>query len=178
MTRAHRSILPKHVTIPNWDAYQVRIVRGGREYSASFAWSKQGERPALAEAVKWRDAKLAELAAEKAKRAFLKPPVTKRNKSKQSWDRVGITRSYRKIERWQYLRFSVGWTDRFGKHHLKTFSVGNVKTITPEDERHAAETAEAFRAEWEFCRAVGRVFDPLRYHDWKTRRLYPFQPDK
>src|ERR1035437_8964748 len=63
MYRPNR-LLPIYITIPNWSAYQVRIVRDGVEHSESFSWKKfAGEMAALAEAIKWRDAKLAELGA-------------------------------------------------------------------------------------------------------------------
>lgn len=160
--------LPAHITIPNWDGYQVRIVREGQEYSASFAWSNGGKRAALAEAVRWRDTMLAALpVAGNVKGQYRDQPLS----NKRSWSRVGVTRyvsiDRRRAGRPVYLRFGVNWTDENGRRRVTSFWVGNVETISPADERYAATVAEAFRADWEFCRTTGRPFDPSKYRSWK-----------
>lgn len=171
--------LPAHVTIPNWSGYQVRIVRDGHEYSASFAWSVDGGREkALSDAVCWRDKLLAALpAAGNAKGAFREKPLA----HKTSWGRVGITRyvsaDNRRTGRPLYLRFGVNWIDHEEKRRTKSFQVGRVGEFDWAFELHAANTAEAFRTEWEFCRASGLLFDDARYRAWRDTTLYPFYPE-
>lgn len=178
LTYKQNRSLPAHITIPNWDAYQVRIVRNGREYSASFSWNMYGtEKAALAHAVKWRDTILAALPPSGNERGQFR---TKPLSHKQSWGRVGITRyitaDARKAGRPEYLRFGVNWVDSAERRRTKSFQVGRVGEIEWELELHAANTAEAFRTEWEFCQATGRPFDDEKYREWRERRLYPFLP--
>ena len=171
--------LPAHVTIPNWDAYQVRIVRDGHEYSASFAWSLYGGKSkALSEATRWRDKMLAALPpAGNVKGAFRTQPLS----NKWTWGRVGVTRyvsaDARKNGRPEYLRFGVNWIDEDGKRRTKSFQVGRLGEFDWQIELHAANTAEAFRTEWEYRRAKGRPFDESRYAAWRGTRLYPFDPE-
>lgn len=171
--------LPAHITCPNWDAYQVRIVREGQELSASFSWNLYGgKRKALQEAVRWRDTQLAGLPpAGNAKGEFRQTPLV----HKRSWGRVGVTRyvsaDARKPGKPLYLRFGVNWVDATGKPRTKSFQVGRVEDISDADETHAANTAEAFRAEWEFCRRTGRQFDDTKFRNWREARLYPFEGD-
>lgn len=76
-----------------------------------------------------------------------------------------------------YLRFGVNWTDASGKRRTKSFQAGRLENVSAAEEIHAANTAEAFRSEWEFCQLTGKAFDEFRYRDWRQKRLYPFEPD-
>lgn len=169
--------LPDQITIPNWNAYQVRIVRNGHEYSASFSWSHYGgTRKALSAAVKWRDSMMIGLPpAGNATGGFRQSPLS----HKSTWGRVGVTCythvDKRKAGHPEYLRFGVNWTDATGKRRTKSFQAGPLETLTPADKLHAANTANAFRTEWEHCQSTGTLFDPARYADWRQQRLYPFR---
>lgn len=171
--------LPSNITIPSYDAYQVRIVRDGHEYSATFAWSRYGSQDqALSEAVAWREAMLAKLPpAAISLGSFRHTP----QKNKRSYNRVGISRyigvDRRKLGAPGYLRFAVNWVDGTGKPRVTSFQVGKVGSFTWEDELHAACTAEAFRTHWEYCQAMKLFFDPSRYEGWKSNQKYPFNPE-
>lgn len=171
--------LPAHITIPNWSAYQVRIVRDGQEYSASFGWNEAGPQKALSEAVAWRDKMLESLPdAGNEEGQFRSMPL----RHKFSWSRVGVTRyvskDYRKPGHPEYLRFGVNWTDSEGRRRITSFQVGRLGVVSEADERHAANTAEAFRAEWEFCTKNGFPFEAFIYKKWKDEILYPFSPER
>jgi len=88
--------LPDNISIPGYDAYQVRIVRGEHEYSATFACSRLGSKDlALQAAVSWRDMMLAKLPpAGNGHGGFRTSPMP----NKRSLGRVGVTR-YEKIDR-------------------------------------------------------------------------------
>ncbi|MNG33630.1 hypothetical protein D3C84_1199260 [compost metagenome] len=49
-------------------------------------------------------------------------------------------------------------------------------TITEADERHAYQSAVAFREHWEHCRDTQTPFDPRPYKHWRTVTCYPFVP--
>lgn len=170
--------LPSNITIPTFDAYQVRIVRDGHEYSATFAWSRYGSKAsALEEAVMWRDAMLARLPhAATSLGSFRCAP----QKNKRSYNRVGISRyvgvDRRKLGSPGYLRFAVNWLDDTAKPRVTSFQVGKVGTFGWEAELHAASTAEAFRTHWEYSRTTGQPFDLERYEGWRTKQCYPFAP--
>lgn len=171
--------LPSNITIPAFDAYQVRIVRDGREYSATFAWSRYGStEEALSEAVAWRDALLAKLpSAATTLGSYRSTP----QKNKRSYNRVGVSRyigvDRRKTGAPGYLRFAVNWVDETGQSRVSSFQVGKVGAFTWEDELHAACTAEAFRTQWEFSSATGQAFDPSSYRGWRKKQCYPFHPE-
>lgn len=171
--------LPSNITIPAFDAYQVRIVRDGHEYSATFAWARYGSKDrALSEAVAWRDRMLAKLPpAATTIGSFRVTP----QKNKRSYNRVGISRyigvDRRKLGAPGYLRFAVNWVDGTGHSRVTSFQVGKVGAFSWEDELHAACTAEAFRTQWEFSRATGQSFDPASYEGWRHKQCYPFNPD-
>lgn len=174
--RAKRG-LPKHITIPNFDGYQVRVVRDGVEHSKSFPWSAGGKAMALLDAVAWRDRLLSTLPeAGNAKGGYRSKPLS----HKTSWDRVGVVRTVgcdrRRSLTVQYVRFSVSWVDATGRARVKTFQAGRADSITQADEVHTSLTAEAFRSEWEFCQRNGERFEPWRYDSWRKDRLYPFDP--
>lgn len=167
--------LPDNITINNFGAYQVRIRRGETEYLASFSESAYGGKDeALAAAVSWRDKMLACLPpATNGKGSFRRAPMA----HKQSFGRVGITRyvkrDHRRTGSPEYLVFGVNWTDSEGYPRVKQFQAGRIGVLSWKDELHAAQTALAFRTEWEFCRDHKVPFDPERYRDW-TVPLYPF----
>lgn len=170
--------LPEHITIPGYDAYQVRIVRGYCEYSATFAWSRFASRQlALQAAVNWRDQLLAQLpAAGNGRGGFRASPMA----NKRSFGRVGISRfmktDHRRLGCPVYLVYGVNWTDSDGTPRVKQFQVGRAGTFEWDHELHAALTAEAFRTEWEFSISTGQAFESERYHDWAEAVLYPFLP--
>lgn len=171
-------VLPDNITVPSHEAYQVRIVREGHEYSATFAWSRfETREDALQAAVNWRDKILKQLPEPANGRGgFRTSPMP----NKRSFGRVGITR-YLKIDRRRagcpkYLVYGVNWTDRDGRARVRQFQVGRVGTFEWDQELHASLTAEAFRTEWEFCRSTGQVFEPDRYAGWAETELYPFLP--
>lgn len=170
--------LPENITIPGYEAYQVRIVRGGHEYSATFGWSRFGSNElALQAAVNWRDMMLARLPkAENGRGSFRSSPMA----HKLSFGRVGITR-YEKKDRRRvgcpvYLVYGVNWTDAEGNKRVKQFQVGRIGAFEWHQELHASLTAEAFRTEWEFCRSTGQAFEADRYTRWTEVELYPFLP--
>ncbi|CAI9912178.1 AP2/ERF domain-containing protein (plasmid) [Pseudomonas aeruginosa] len=171
-------LLPEYITIPGYDAYQVRIVRGAHGFSATFAWSRfSSQKIALQAAVEWRDLMLAKLpSAGNGRGGFRTSPMP----NKHSFGRVGITR-YAKVDRRRlgspvYLVYGVNWTDSDGGKRVKQFQVGRIGTFEWHQELHASLTAEAFRTEWEFCRSTGQVFEPDRYDGWSEEDLYPFLP--
>lgn len=168
--------LPANITIPAFDAYQVRIVRDGHEYSATFAWSRyESKGCALNAAIAWRDGLLAKLpSAATTLGSYRSTPQS----NKRSYNRVGISRyigvDRRKLGSPGYLRFAVNWVDGTGRSRVTSFQVGKVGAFSWEDELHAACTAEAFRTEWEFSRATGQSFDPTSYEGWRNKQCYPF----
>ncbi|WP_326430443.1 hypothetical protein VQ574_21085 (plasmid) [Stutzerimonas frequens] len=173
-----RRLLPDNISIPGYEAYQVRIVRCNHEYSATFAWSRYGSKEqALEAAVLWRDMMLKQLpTAANGRGGFRTAPMP----HKRSCGRAGITR-YQKVDnrrhgRPAYLVFGVNWTDSDGYKRVKQFQVGRIGTYEWQQELHTSLTAEAFRTEWEYCRSTGQIFDPDRYNGWTETELYPFFP--
>lgn len=170
--------LPTNITIPAFEAYQVRIVREGHEYSATFAWSRyESKEQALVSAVAWRDRMLGSLpTAATELGSFRSAP----QKNKRSYNRVGITRYIgvdgRKVGAPGYLRFAVNWLDETGTPRIKSFQVGKVGSFSWTDELHAACTAESFRTHWEYCRSMNVQFDTSCYQNWKEKPCYPFDP--
>ena len=165
--------LPAHITIPNWSAYQIRIVRDGIEHSASFSWAQYaGESGALEAAVEWRDAKLEEL----GQRQILLRDKPLRHK--KSGCPAGITAYFRVDRRReghpQYLTYGVNYIQD-GKARTKSFQVGNIEIISQLDKEHAALSAMAFRDEYVWCRHSGVAFQPNRYNNWRVEKMYPFK---
>lgn len=171
-------LLPDNITIPGYEAYQVRIVRGEHEYSATFAWSRfDSKELALQAALNWRDLLLARLpTAGNGHGGFRTSPMP----NKRSFGRVGITRyektDHRRSGCPRYLVYGVNWTDRDGSKRVKQFQVGRIGAFDWQQELHASLTAEAFRTEWEYCRSTGKEFAPDRYTGWSEMELYPFLP--
>lgn len=172
--------LPEHVTITNFEAYQVRIVRDAHEYSASFSWSRyDNQAHALEAAVDWRNMMLRELPPPgNGKGSFRRKPMA----HKRSMGMVGISRyvhtDRRRIGSPQYLRFGVNWVDSMGKPRIKTFEAGKIADLDWEAELHTALTAEAFRTHWEYCTQTASEFDPGIYAGWRDGCVYPFTPSQ
>lgn len=157
----------KHITQPDAFGFQVRIVRRGKESSRYFSHKLWGGKPkSLTAAMAWRDQMLVALKGSKIR--FLKPP-----KNKKSTGLTGVSRTIkfdrRKDKR--YLCYTVFWVLN-GKSKNKTFQVGNVDTITPDDEIHAFRTARIFRCCYEEAIDNDREFDESPFVGWKKKRLY------
>lgn len=174
------SNLPANITLPYPSAYQVRIVRDGKEISAVFsidAAASDGRERALAAAVEWRDAMLAQLPPpENGRGSYRTIPMP----HKRTFGRVGVTRyvgvDRRRVGSPRYVRYGVNWTDAQGVARIKQFQAGRVDEQNWELELRAAMSAEAFREHWEHCKASGKPFDPEPYRAWRTEQLYPFDP--
>lgn len=102
--------LPENITIPGYEAYQVRIVRGEASFSTTFPWSNyRSTESALAAAVAWRDNLKAQLPApgNGKNSSFNKEPM----EGKKGYSRVGISRyiktDYRRQGKPKYLVFAV-----------------------------------------------------------------------
>ena len=154
--------LPKHITETNYNSYQVRIVRDRIEYSSAFSWVIVGKSAALDAAVKWRDLTL----------ALLPPPVNAKGairlapaKHKKTQEPLGVTRYVTTDRRSgtprQYLRFGVSYLDENGQNRIKAFQAGSLQQLTPDDIFHTAQTAYAFREEWEYSFLRGLPFNRL-----------------
>ena len=173
----HKSRKQHNITTTNSSAYQVRITRNKVEYSLSFSWARLGKRKAFSEALRWRDKMLAKLPpSARAKGMYRTVPAS----NKKTKEPVGVTRyinnDLRSSALRKYLRYSVLWHDERGAVRNKSFQAGNVELLTPAEIRHAAQTAKAFRKNWEWCHSRGLRFDPSVYDGWKDKRLYPFRP--
>lgn len=172
--------LPRHITETNFEAYQVRIVRNGHEYSNSFSFARDRDRErALANAVKWRDKMLAKLPrSTNGPGSYRVEPLP----HKKTVMRAGITRyvtsDKRRIGEPLYLRYGVSFVDETGRKRVKSFQVGRFSDVTWQEDMHASNTAIAFREHWEFCVDHGLVFDPDHYAGWKEKDMYPFDPDR
>ncbi|AXK38524.1 hypothetical protein [Crenobacter cavernae] len=83
-------------------------------------------------------------------------------RNKQSWWRNGVSRHFRVDNRRHgrplYLVFGVNWTDADGKKRMATFQAARADEVSWEQELHAANTADAFRSEYEWCRRHGLPF--------------------
>jgi hypothetical protein len=157
----------KHITEPDVFGYQVRIVRRGKENSRYFShklWGNRGK--SLNAAITWRDQMLVALKGSRTR--FLKPP-----KNKTTTGVTGVSRTVKHDHRKDksYLCYTVFWVDR-GKSKNKTFQVGNVETITADDELHAFRTAKIFRSCYEYAIDNDLSFEEGLFAGWKTKRLY------
>lgn len=157
----------KHITEPDTFGFQVRIVRRGKESSRYFShklWGNKGK--SLQAAITWRDQMLVVLKGSKSR--FLKPP-----KNKTSTGLTGVSRTIKYDHRKDksYLCYTVFWVDN-GKARNKTFQVGNVKKITPDDELHAFRTARLFRSCYEYAIDNDLEFYDDKFDGWKKSRLY------
>lgn len=172
--------LPSHITETNCQAYQVRIVRDGHEYSSSFSFARTQDREAaLAEAVAWRDDMLRRLPPSSSSRgSYRKEPLP----HKKTVMRAGVTRyvtsDSRRVGNPLYLRYAVSYVDETRRPRVKSFQVGRLADVTWQDELHASKTAIACREHWEFCVDHGLKFEPDLYEGWQKRKLYPFDPKR
>lgn len=157
----------KHITQPDAFGYQVRIVRRGKESSRYFSHKLWGSKAkSLTAAIAWRDQMLVALKGSKIR--FLKPP-----KNKTSTGLTGVSRTikYDRRKDKSYLCYTVFWVSN-GKSKNKTFQVGNVKTITSDDEVHAFRTARIFRCCYEYSIDNDKYFADDAFSGWKKKRLY------
>lgn len=157
----------KHITEPDVFGFQVRIVRRGREYSRYFSHKLWGNKPkSLKAAISWRDQMLATLKGSQSR--FLRVP-----KNKVSTGITGVSRTIKFDHRKDksYLCYTVFWV-KDGKARNKTFQVGNIETITADDELHAFRTAKWFRSYYEYAIDNDLPFDHTKFEGWKNFRIY------
>lgn len=160
----------KHITQPDAFGFQVRIVRRGKESSRYFSHKLWGNRnKSLKAAITWRDQMLIVLKGSKTR--FLKPP---KNKTTTGVTGVSRTIKYDHRKDKSYLCYTVFWVkDRKSKN--KTFQVGNVETVTADDELHAFRTARLFRSCYEHSIDHDLPFYEQCFAGWKKMRVYENQ---
>ena len=161
--------MAKHanITQPDMHGYQVRIVRGGTEYSRYFSkkvWG--GDRKALEAAINWRDMKRASLPK--------KTPYINDKPKNNSTGINGISKvvHFDKRRGTEILRYQVSYRTKDNRQSVRTFQVGRLEEITADDDLHAFRTAVLFRKEYELARSLDEDFDPERFRNWKKERLY------
>ncbi len=157
----------KHITEPDVFGYQVRIVRRAKESSRYFSHKMWGNKnKSLAAAIAWRDQMLIVLKGSKIR--FLKPP-----KNKTTTGITGVSRTIKHDRRKDksYLCYTVFWVFN-GKSKNKTFQVGNIDTLTADEEFHAFRTARLFRVLYEYSIDNDTRFDEKLFAGWKKKRLY------
>ncbi len=160
----------KHITEPDPFGYQVRIVRRGVERSRYFShklWG--GKKKSLKAAMDWRDQMLVILKGSRTR--FMKTP---RNKVSTGVTGVSRTIKYDKRKDKSYLCYTVFWI-KDGTPRNKTFQVGNVDTITADEELHAYRTAVLFRKSYEYAIDNDKYFDDSLFKNWKNVRLYELE---
>ncbi|KAF3977731.1 MAG: hypothetical protein HFP77_05485 [Methylococcales symbiont of Iophon sp. n. MRB-2018] len=157
----------KHITEPDAFGFQVRIVRRGKESSRYFShklWGNKGK--SLRAAITWRDQMLIVLKGSKTR--FLKLP---KNKTTTGITGVSRTIKYDHRKDKSYLCYTVFWVkDR--KSRNKTFQVGNIETVTADNELHAFRTARLFRSCYEHSIDHDLAFDESKFSGWKKTRTY------
>lgn len=96
--------------------------------------------------------------------------------NKTSTGITGVSRiiKYDKRKDKSYLCYTVFWI-KDGKPRNKTFQVGNVKTVTADQEFHAFRTAVLFRKSYEYAIDNDRSFDDSLFRNWRSNRLYELQ---
>ncbi len=157
----------KHITEPDSFGFQVRIVRRGKENSRYFSHKLWGNKSkSLKAAVAWRDQMLVVLKGSKMR--FLKPP---KNKTTTGITGVSRTIKYDNRKDKSYLCYTVFWV-KDKKSCNKTFQVGNVDTLTADEELHAFRTARVFRNCYEHSIDNDLRFDERKFSGWKKQRLY------
>ncbi|WP_022946977.1 hypothetical protein [Methylohalobius crimeensis] len=157
----------KHITEPDPFGYQVRIVRRSVEHSRYFShklWG--GKKKSLQAAIRWRDQMLVILKGSRTR--FMKTPC---NKLSTGVTGVSRTIKYDKRKDKSYLCYTVFWI-RDGKPRNKTFQVGNIKTVTADQELHAFRTAVMFRKAYEYAIDNDLQFDENLFKNWRNIRLY------
>ncbi len=161
----------KHITEPDTFGYQVRIIRRGKENSRYFSHKIWGNRSkSLTAAIAWRDQMLVVLKGSRTR--FLKHP---RNKTSTGITGVSKTVKFNSSKGKSYLCYTVFWVFR-GKSRNKTFQVGNIETLTTDDELHAFRTARLFRRCYEFAIDNDLFFDGAMFKGWKKKKIY-IQPE-
>ncbi len=157
----------KHITEPDPFGFQVRIVRRGKENSRYFSHKLWGSKnKSIKAAIAWRDQMLIVLKGSKTR--FLKPP---KNKTTTGLTGVSRTIKFDRRKDKRYLCYTVFWVCN-GKSKNKTFQVGNVETITADDELHAFRTARLFRSCYEYAIDNDLTFDDTPFAGWKKKRIY------
>ena len=157
----------KHVTEPDVFGFQVRIIRRGKESSRYFSHKLWGNKnKSLYAAISWRDQMLVSLKGSKTR--FLKLP-----KNKTSTGVTGVTRTIKYDNRKDksYLCYTVFWVSN-GICRNKSFQVGNVETVTVDEELHAFRTAKLFRICYEVSIDNDIEFRDDKFVGWKKIRLY------
>lgn len=159
----------KHITEPDQNGFQVRIVRNGTEHSRYFSHrSWGGKDKSLNSAQNWRDQMLVVLAVRHKNLLNREPLPTKRSTGVR-----GVSKSiqYDKRRNVHYLVYEVHWKSN-NEFKNKSFHVGRLGDVDADEELHAFRTALQFRKEYEWCRENGEFFDAERYRPWKKKRLY------
>lgn len=157
----------KHITEPDKFGYQVRFMRRLVRYSKYFSFNQYGGRgKALSAAIAWRDETLRNIKAS-GKRAVKIPRNT---------TTTGITGVSRRIKSnhgrtKRYLCYTAFLVNN-GKSSVRSLQVGNLDTISADDELHAFRTARLFRYLYELSIDEGVAFDPSIFRGWKKKRLY------
>lgn len=160
----------KHITEPDPFGFQVRVVRRGIEHSRYFShklWG--GKKKSLQAAIRWRDQMLVILKGSRTR--FMKTPC---NKISTGVTGVSRTIKYDKRKDKSYLCYTVFWI-KDDKPRNKTFQVGNVKTVTADQELHAFRTAVLFRKSYEYAIDNDLNFDEALFRHWRNNRLYEWQ---
>ena len=157
----------KHITEPDTFGFQVRIVRRGKESSRYFSHKLWGNKSkSLKAAIAWRDQMLIVLKGSRTR--FLKPP---KNKTTTGITGVSRTIKYDQRKDKSYLCYTVFWV-KDHKSRNKTFQVGNIETVTADDEFHAFRTAKLFRSCYEHSIDNDLQFNDDKFRGWKKLRLY------
>ncbi len=157
----------KHITEPDSFGFQVRIVRRGKENSRYFSHKLWGNKAkSLKAAIAWRDQMLVVLKGSRMR--FLKPP---KNKTTTGITGVSRTIKYDNRKDKSYLCYTVFWVKK-QKSCNKTFQVGNIDTLTADEELHAFRTAKLFRSCYEHSIDHDLHFDDSKFTGWKKIRLY------
>lgn len=159
----------KHITEPDTFGYQVRIVRRGKESSRYFSHKLWGnKKKSLQAAITWRDQMLVVLKGSRTR--FLKLP---KNKTTTGVTGVSRTIKYDHRKNKSYLCYTVFWVKN-RKSCNKTFQVGNIDTVTADEEFHAFRTARLFRSCYEYAIDYDVAFDDQKFVGWKKIRLYEY----
>jgi len=159
----------RHITEPDINGFQVRIVRNKKEYSRYFSHRQWGcKSKALNGARSWRDQMLASLG---SVNKYISERVV--NSRKRSTGVRGVSKSvqYDKRRDVHYLVYSVHWRVS-NRVRTKTFYVGQLSNVNADEEFHAFRTAVQFRREYEISKASNESFYPESFLNWKSERCY------
>jgi hypothetical protein len=158
---AKRKLNLDNITQPTSTAYQVRIVRRGKETSRYFSHNLWGsKKKALDAARNWRDQ--VKVALKMNTRRLTKAPA--HNKSTGV---LGVSRTHSADNRkdLKYLVYGVGWVDHTGKKRSTAFRVCNINNYNLEIDLFTFELAKRFREEWEHHsdNDTLHLLDPKKY---------------